>query len=180
MFYLNDLEKEVLQYISKHLNENDLLHTLGVVDQVKYISKKINLSDKETEILVLAAYFHDYTKRDGSVKEHHLTSAVIAEKYLDEKGYSRAGDVAAIIKTHSFPIKCFHDRNIENPKPSTKLHLLLIKADMIAQLEASGQSLMFVKNLKKKMSFNENLTDIKLAVAEAEDYLKWVEEMLRK
>lgn len=179
MFNLNDSEKEVLKHVSSHLNEDDLLHTLGVVNKVKKISKEENLSEEETEILVLAAYFHDSTKRD-SIKEHHLTSAAESKNYLNRKKYPYASEVAEIIKSHSFPIKRFHDDKIENPRPSTKLQLLLIKADMLAQLEIEGQSLMFVKNLKKGLSFDENLGDIKIAVADAEKNLKWAEEMLTK
>lgn len=179
MIHINRFEKEVLKFVSQHLNDGDLLHTLGVVNQVKSLLKKESLSERDTEILVLSAYFHDYTKRDGSVKEHHLTSAKVSEEYLKGKGYPYILDVVSVIKSHSFPIKRFHDKDIENPRPSTKLQLLLIKADMLEQLEPSGISRIFVKNMKKGLSFDENLKDIKETVLEAEENLKWTKDMLQ-
>lgn len=178
MFNINEFEKEVLKFVSKHLDDDDVLHTLGVVNQVKSISKNENLSEKDTEILVLSAYFHDYTKRDGSIKEHHLTSAKLSEEYLKGRNYPYVLDVVSVIKTHSFPIKRFYDKDIENPKPSTKLQLLLIKADMLEQVVPSGISRIFIKNRKKNLSFDENLKDIKETVLEAEENLRWTEDML--
>lgn len=179
MIHINEFEKNVLNFVSKHLSDDDVLHTLDVVNQVKSISKKENLSERDTEILVLSAYFHDYTKRDGSIKEHHLTSAKVSEEYLKGMNYPYVLDVVSVIKTHSFPIKRFHDKDIENPKPSTKLQLLLIEADMLEQLEPSGISRIFVKNIKKGISFDENLEDIKETVLEAEENLRWTKDMLQ-
>lgn len=179
MHSLNKFEEEVLELISIHLDEYDLLHTLGVVAQAKIISSLERLSKKDAEILVIAAYLHDYTKRDGPIQEHHLTSAKFAQNYLQEKKYPHINEVISVIKTHSFPIKRFHDKNIVNPKPTAKLQLLLIKADMLEQLEPAGFSRMFVKNVKKGLTFDKNMDDIKGSVLEAEEVLKWTEHMLQ-
>ena len=45
------LQHSVKKIISGHLNYNDLRHTLGVVKQAQLISKKENLSKKESKIL---------------------------------------------------------------------------------------------------------------------------------
>ena len=176
---IDGFEKDILKFISKRLSSNDLLHTLGVVKCAKEIAKRDNLSKKESEILIFAAYFHDYKKRDGSIKEHHLTSAKIAKKYLKEKKYPYFLEVEEVIKTHSYPIKQFHDKNIEHPKPKNLLQLLLIKADMIEQIEVRGISRMFVKNLEKGLSFEDNLKDINKSVNEAKEILEWVEGMIK-
>jgi len=178
MIHINKVEKEVFKFISEHLSDNDLLHTLGVVNQIKSISEE-NMSGKDTEILILSAYFHDYTKRDGSIKKHHLTSATVAEEFLNSINYPYASEVSSVIKTHSFPIKRFHDSQTENPKPSTKLQLLLIKADMLEQLEPNGLSRIFVDNKKKGLSFDENLKDINETILEAEEILRWTQNMLQ-
>lgn len=175
---MNKFEKGILKFVSEHLNSNDLLHTLGVVDCAKRIAKREKLSEKDAEILIFAAYFHDYTKRDGSIKEHHLTSAKIAKEYLKEKGYPYFLEVAEVIKTHSYhKLKQFHEEDIENPKPTTLLQLLLIEADMLEQIEASGISRMFVKNLEKGMSFEDNMKDIEEAISEAKEILRWVKKI---
>ncbi len=179
MFNIDGFEKDVFKYISEHLDDNDLLHTLGVVNQIKNILKDEDLSEQDIEILVLSAYFHDYTKRDGSIKMHHLTSAKVSEEFLKSKNYSYASEVSSIIKTHSFPIKRFHDSKIESPKPSTRLQLLLIKTDMLEQLEPNGICRVFVNNRKKGLSFDENMKDIKNTIIEANENLRWTENMLQ-
>ena len=61
-------------------------HTTEVVDNVRKLSKKSGLSDEDTEIVTLAAWFHD----SGFIKQcdnHEDVSIEIATKFLKEKNY---------------------------------------------------------------------------------------------
>ena len=61
-------------------------HTTEVVDNVGKLSKKSGLSDEDTEIVTLAAWFHD----SGFIKQcdnHEDVSIEIATKFLKEKNY---------------------------------------------------------------------------------------------
>lgn len=61
-------------------------HTSEVADHVRKISKKMDLSEDDTEIVTLAAYFHDIGFIE-KVTNHEDIGAEIAEKFLKEKNY---------------------------------------------------------------------------------------------
>lgn len=74
-------------------------HTLRVVNNAAIIAKKEDISDNHTEMVVLAAWFHDVGYIDGP-ENHEERSADIAEKYLTENGYpaDKAATVASLIR----------------------------------------------------------------------------------
>lgn len=61
-------------------------HTSEVADHVRKISKKMDLSEDDTEIVTLAAYFHDVGFIEKAANHEDIGSE-IAEKFLKEKNY---------------------------------------------------------------------------------------------
>lgn len=65
---------------------HNLHHTINVVKGARKISKGAGLSQKEKEVLLLAAWFHD-TGFIEVYQGHEEASTRIAEDYLQRKGY---------------------------------------------------------------------------------------------
>ena len=65
---LSKAEKYVYQFYQKNNTEklvyHDLVHTVDVVNSIEEIAAATELTDNETEIVLLAAWFHDlgYTR----------------------------------------------------------------------------------------------------------------------
>ncbi|RDI16043.1 Pycsar system effector family protein [Flavobacterium sp. AG291] len=74
-------------------------HTLRVVNNVRIIAAAEGVSKEDTELLLLAAWFHDSAYIDGPVN-HEERSGVIAGDFLREKGYGddAVAKVASLIK----------------------------------------------------------------------------------
>ncbi|PZR14741.1 MAG: phosphohydrolase [Flavobacterium psychrophilum] len=74
-------------------------HTLRVVNNVRLIAVAEGVSKEDTELLVLAAWFHDSAYIDGPVN-HEERSGVIAGNFLRENGYGEdvIEKVASLIK----------------------------------------------------------------------------------
>ena len=81
-----DVADHFTKYISAEFVYHDYQHTRDVVEAVKLIAEGYMLSEKEMEILQLAAWFHD-TGYDKGAKDHEERSAVYAKEYLDERNY---------------------------------------------------------------------------------------------
>ena len=87
---IDKTEAYVVDLLTTKLDENylyhNLRHTERVVKSTKEILKESSLSDKEQEILILTAWFHDtgYTK---GYKNHEKSSCEIATNFLTENNY---------------------------------------------------------------------------------------------
>jgi len=168
------IELELLKQISEHLNFNDLMHTLGVAEAARKLGRKYHLSQKDNEQLLLDAYLHDYSKREGDICTHHLTSAIAAKAILDNLGYENANYVSDDIRAHSFPIQFFRKEGIEFPKPASLIQLLLIMADLTEVTSAAGTARTFANNVARKLSFEDNLKDVDFTMIETKKNLEWV------
>ena len=124
----NDLFNEVKEYVFKlfkdslpkgavYHNQN---HTLQVVNAANEIALAENLSDKDLEILLLAAWFHDIGYIDGHI-DHEENSKIIANKYLIEKGYSKdkIAKILSVINATKMP-----------QEPTNKLEEIICDADL--------------------------------------------------
>lgn len=97
-----EAEKFIYNLFSEELNSNyvyhNLAHTQRVVDKVQEISENVQVSEKNQEDLLLAAWFHDagYTVHPTN---HEVESVKIAKKFLTTKNYDedRITTVARII-----------------------------------------------------------------------------------
>ncbi|ASV30578.1 Pycsar system effector family protein [Maribacter cobaltidurans] len=87
---LQKSQNHVIELLSKELSPNylyhNLRHTQRVVKSTKEISKECALSEKEIEVLLLAAWFHD-TGYTVASKDHEQNSCIIATKFLEGQGY---------------------------------------------------------------------------------------------
>ena len=87
-------EKFVVELLSNELSPNylyhNLRHTQRVVKNTKELLESCVLSEKEKEVLEVAAWLHDtgYTKGTAN---HELASCTIAEKFLTNNGYDPQG-----------------------------------------------------------------------------------------
>ena len=87
---LENTKNYVVSLLTKELDPNylyhNLRHTQRVVKSTKELSKASALSDKEKEILEIAAWFHD-TGYTVATKNHEKNSCIIATKFLEDDGY---------------------------------------------------------------------------------------------
>ena len=115
--YVFDLYKNALPQKVVYHNQN---HTLQVVKAANEIALAENISDKDLEILLLAAWFHDlgFTKE---LKNHEEISKKIAAEYLSKKGFS---------KEKISKIQSVIDATIMPQNPSNKLDEIICDADL--------------------------------------------------
>ncbi|TRW25138.1 HD domain-containing protein [Flavobacterium zepuense] len=94
-------------------------HTLRVVNNAAIIAKEEGISEEETEMVVLAAWFHDLGYIDGPEK-HEKRSAQMAEEHLLKKGYpaDKAATVAKLIRITEMGVE-----------PETQLEKIIKDAD---------------------------------------------------
>ena len=82
---LLDVEAYATNFIAEQVSDkyayHDIQHTINVVAAVKEIGERIDLSDREMDILILAAWFHDMGYDKGA-HNHEERSARYAEEYL--------------------------------------------------------------------------------------------------
>ena len=85
--------KDVSEYCSnllttskcKELPFHNLEHTKEVVQNVKYLCAAMDINSVETDLLIIAAWFHD-TGFSKTYKEHEAESIKIAKKFLSSIG----------------------------------------------------------------------------------------------
>ena len=82
--FVSNLLKDKLSNLYSYHNFN---HTFTVVNAVKELCKKEDVSSDEKEILLVAAWFHDTGYIDG-YENHEQESVKIATAFLKEKGQS--------------------------------------------------------------------------------------------
>jgi len=70
----------------KSLQFHNYQHTLNVVHNAEMIALKSKISDEETEIVLISAYFHDVGNMETS-KQHEMLSCSIARRFLEKENY---------------------------------------------------------------------------------------------
>lgn len=84
---LLDVEAYVTNFITEQVpaeySYHDVQHTVNVVAAVKELGQAMEISDREMDILVLAAWFHDTGYDKGALK-HEERSAKYAKAYLEK------------------------------------------------------------------------------------------------
>ena len=100
---------------------HNLDHTLDVVDNVAEISQGLTLNDRELEIILLAAWFHD-TGYTISPREHEATSADIARKFLTREKYP-SRDIQRIVG-------CIKATKVPQ-RPKNTLEMIVCDADLL-------------------------------------------------
>jgi len=82
----------VAGFVADRFTENicyhNIDHTLEVVDAVEIIGRKCNISEKDLEVVIIAAWFHDTGYYLGC-ENHELASSQIAQEFLSEQDQSK-------------------------------------------------------------------------------------------
>lgn len=90
---VNKVSQYVTEALTTKLDENylyhNIRHTERVVKSTKELAENCEINDKESLILVTAAWFHDIGYIDG-FDDHEEKSCKIAEKYLKNEGCDQA------------------------------------------------------------------------------------------
>ena len=87
-----NLIQQAEQFVTRLLQEqlpstflyHNFNHTVGVVKAVTSIAKYQQISDEDTEKLLLAAWFHDTGYIKG-VQNHEVASVAILESFLEQQ-----------------------------------------------------------------------------------------------
>jgi predicted metal-dependent HD superfamily phosphohydrolase len=86
--FIEETKTYVAEYIADHFSEeicyHNIEHTLEVVDAVEIIGRACKISERQLEILKVAAWFHDTGYYLGCA-DHEEASAEIAREYLTNK-----------------------------------------------------------------------------------------------
>ncbi len=124
----NELIQRVEQYVSSYVQEHfsdehvfhNLEHIRNVADAALSISEGYNLTEKEFEILQLAAWFHDVGYGEGP-KGHEERSAKIARNFLEKENYDEVS-----IQRVEQAILCTK----RSAAPTTLIDQILLDADV--------------------------------------------------
>jgi predicted metal-dependent HD superfamily phosphohydrolase len=103
----------VIEHATIHIKNNvsteyvfhDLLHTQQVVESIIEMSEELNFNAEETEMLQIAAWFHDLGYDKGQ-EGHEDRSAEYAEEFLTKNNYPK--DKISIIKSAIWATKMPH------------------------------------------------------------------------
>jgi len=95
-----DLAKSRVQEIFEHKNfehryYHSFVHSSNVRNNAVDLAKGLGLSDKDQQLLSLAAYFHDTGFSNGEWNGHEDRSAIHAREFLSEHKYSES-DISRI------------------------------------------------------------------------------------
>ncbi len=150
--------KEAKTYIEQFFTDkrcayHSLDHTMAVYSSAKQIAEKENLDDKRTELLLIAALFHD----TGFIEdpEHHETkSALNAEGFLNKYNYDT--ESISIVKSTILATQMDYE-------PTNKLEQIIKDADLAHLGQKS-----FTENSLKLKEEQEAFTQTKITT---EDWL---------
>ncbi|MGZ5221472.1 MAG: Pycsar system effector family protein [Chitinophagaceae bacterium] len=88
--FLQKIRQHVVQYFKSNENQklvyHNLAHTEAVVFNASKIAGHYQLGDKETFIVITAAWFHDTGYFNGDPGDHEIRGADIAARFLKEIG----------------------------------------------------------------------------------------------
>lgn len=149
--FIDETKGYVAGFIADHFSESicyhNIDHTLDVVQAAEIIGEKCNLSERELEMVIVAAWFHDTGYYLGC-EDHEITSAEIARHYLREK--NKENEYIDIVT------KCILSTKVPQ-KPNTLLEKILCDADLYHL--SSEQFFEKSELLWREFSYkNENMT----------------------
>lgn len=154
----NEVFKDVKSYVF-NLFKNSLPsevvyhnfdHTLQVVEAAYEIAVAENISEKDMEVLIIGAWFHDTGFTQG-YKKHEEKSKIIANEYLQGKGFDpeRINEVCAVIDATRMP-----------QKPKNKIEEIICDADLFHLGKDSFKEKSNLLRSEWELICNKQLTDI--------------------
>jgi len=125
-------------------------HFVPMVKHSKFLARKLG---GNIEIIVLAAWLHDIGSIIYGRKNHHITSAKVAKKFLAENGYNKEK-----IKP---VLECIrHHRQSTNLKRETLEEKIIADADAICNFDMLP-ALFYAKLVVEKLTLIEAAKSIK-------------------
>jgi len=122
--FIEEAKTYVIEYMADHFSEDicyhNIDHTLEVANAVETIGRACQISDKQLEILKVAAWFHDTGYYLGCL-DHEEASAKIAREFLTDKHV----DLTFITSVES----CILSTKLPQ-KPKTLLEKIICDADL--------------------------------------------------
>ncbi|MCK5475083.1 MAG: HD domain-containing protein [Candidatus Pacebacteria bacterium] len=181
-----ELRKKVKEYyrtndISEDLIEQFIIHN----DQVEYFvdrfSEKEGFNEKEKEIALLTAIFHDITKGSEDFLNHGEGGGLITKEILIDMGISEelAESVKLGIERHmgqeGYPTdlaKKKYGDDFEYPKYATEVGKMVFECDILTQLTKKGfNKILLLREIDKEnrkedevVAFEKNITREEAAV----------------
>ncbi len=155
---MNDLIIKSFNYVSNLLINNlssnhkyhNLNHTFEVFEFSKKLCNEMNLSDEETEIVLIAALFHD-TGFIYSYQEHEEKSKEIAKNFLLNENYP--------LDNIEKVLQCI-DKTKLKEKPDNILQIILCDADLIHLARKDYEFKSELLREEKLLLKNENYSDL--------------------
>jgi len=150
--------------VSEDLIKQFVIHNEQVENFVKRFSMEEKFNDREMEIAVLAAIFHDVAKGWGDFLKHGEEGGALAEKTLLDMGLSQglARSVRLAIERHmgqdGYPSKIAKEtygEDFEFPEYETKVGQMVYECDILTQLTGEG----FEKILLLRKLDSDNLEE---------------------
>ena len=146
--------------VAEELIKQFIIHNNQVENFVIRFSKEENFNDKEKEIAILSAIFHDIAKGYGDFLKHGEVGGEMAEKILLKKGISKelAESVKLAIERHmgvqGYPTekaKKQYGKKFEFPEYATKVGQIVYECDILTQLTEEGfDKILLLRELDKE------------------------------
>jgi predicted metal-dependent HD superfamily phosphohydrolase len=156
-----EVEKYVVDFITHNVDKafvyHNVTHTKSVVDNAKEIIEGSNIEEKQAQLLVLAAWFHDTGYSEG-VENHEEKSVEIATDFLrkhevSEEDIKAIGDLIMVTKMGNKPsnlleqIICDADCGHIGSKNFESLTELLRKEIELTQGESISEAAWLQENI---------------------------------
>ena len=97
---ISKAKKFVINILNQNVNSkftyHNIAHTQLVVKKATELAELTNIDDKQKELLLIAAWFHDTGYSKGT-ENHEEASAKIAEDFLKAEKYNEA-DIEVVVK----------------------------------------------------------------------------------
>jgi predicted metal-dependent HD superfamily phosphohydrolase len=121
---VSKVERHVKNLLQENLTPDhyyhNLPHTLSVVDAVRLLSARHEISHEDCELLELAAWFHD-TGYIKAYENHEATGAEMAAEFLEDLDYPK--EAIATVKRLILATKVGHE-------PTDQMEMILRDADL--------------------------------------------------
>jgi predicted metal-dependent HD superfamily phosphohydrolase len=129
-------------------------HTLRVVNNTIVIAKEEGISDDDTQIAILAAWFHDLGYIEGD-KHHEKRSAEMAQKFLEKRGYpqEKIAKVVRLIEVTEMQVE-----------PETHLEKIIKDADCSHFADGNYALLSGLLREEWKLTQEKRFTDLEWAL----------------
>lgn len=154
-----DINNELIEICDKGRME---YHIIPVVKNAKKLAEDLNA---DIEVVEIASYLHDVTRILGDVKNHHITGAEYAEKFLNKYNYpnEKIIQIKNCIRNHRGSVK---------DKRDTLEEKIVATADAMAHIQYP-LPLFYTWYGKRKCDMEEGRKEIKEKIQRSWDKIEF-------